>query len=156
MLASQPAVRCPRCSESGCDDSICRRPSLSSYTAFLPSVKNTPTSGTYASLGGTFNTYQAALIPAGYMSYQLSPNLWLGMSLNSPFGLSVGFPETWAGRDYAAGDTSLRTYNVAPSIAYRFNDWISVGVGVQIQYAKAALNHGVSRSFPKFYNCPLW
>lgn len=123
--------------------------SSSSYTAFLPSVKNTPTSGTYASLGGTFNTYQAALIPAGYMSYQLSPNLWLGMSLNSPFGLSVGFPETWAGRDYAAGDTSLRTYNVAPSIAYRFNDWISVGVGVQIQYAKAALNHGVSVFVPQ-------
>lgn len=123
--------------------------SSSSYTAFLPSVKNTPTSGTYASLGGTFNTYQAALIPAGYMSYQLSPNLWLGMSLNSPFGLSVGFPETWAGRDYAAGDTSLRTYNAAPSIAYRFNDWISVGVGVQIQYAKAALNHGVSVFVPQ-------
>jgi long-chain fatty acid transport protein len=118
--------------------------SSSSYTGFLPSVRNTPTSGTYAALGGTENTYQAALIPAGYMSYQLNPNLWLGMSLNSPFGLSVGFPETWAGRDYAAGDTSLRTYNAAPSIAYRINDWISVGAGVQIQYAKASLNHGVS------------
>ena len=33
-------------------------------------------------------------MPAGYLSYQLNPNLWLGMSLNSPFGLSVGFPET--------------------------------------------------------------
>ena len=123
--------------------------SSSSYTGFLPSVTNTPTSGTYAALGGTFNTYQAALIPAGYMSYQLSPNLWLGMSLNSPFGLSVGFPETWAGRDYAAGNTSLRTYNAAPSIAYRINDWISVGAGVQIQYAKASLQHGVSLFIPQ-------
>jgi len=122
--------------------------SASSYSAFLPSVKNTPTAGTYLPFGGTENTYQAALIPAGYMSYQLNQNLWLGMSLNSPFGLSVGFPENWAGRDYAAGNTSLRTYNAAPSLAYRFNDWISVGVGVQIQYAKAALNHGVSVFVP--------
>ena len=129
--------------------------SASSYSAFLPSVKNSPTSGTYAALGGTFNTYQAALIPAGYMSYQLSPNLWLGMSLNSPFGLSVGFPESWAGRDYAAGNTSLRTYNAAPSIAYRINDWISVGAGVQIQYAKAALNHGVSLFVPGVGTFPV-
>ncbi len=122
--------------------------SSSSYTGFYPSVVNTPSSGTYASLGGTINTYQQALIPAGYFSYQFTPNLWLGMSLNSAFGLSVGFPERWAGRDYAAGDTWLHTYNAAPTIAYRVNDWISVGVGVQIQYAKASLNHGVSANIP--------
>jgi long-chain fatty acid transport protein len=129
--------------------------SASSYTAFLPSVKNTPSAGTYLTLGGTENTYQAALIPAGYMSYQLTPNLWLGMSLNAPFGLSVGFPETWAGRDYAAGDTWLRTYNAAPSIAYRVNDWISVGAGVQIEYAKASLNHGVSFIVPGVGTFPV-
>lgn len=128
--------------------------SASSYTGFFPDVKNTPAAGStyfgspFVRQGATDNTYQQALIPAGYMSYQLTPNLWLGMSLNSAFGLSVGFPENWVGRDYAAGDTSLRTYNAAPSIAYRFNDWISVGVGVQIQYAKATLNHGVSALIP--------
>ncbi|HKS85853.1 MAG TPA: outer membrane protein transport protein [Pseudolabrys sp.] len=118
--------------------------SASSYTAFFPNVVNTPTAGTYLGLGGTSNTYDNALIPAGYFSYQLNPSLWLGMSLNSPFGLSTGFPELWAGRDYAAGSTWLRTYNATPSIAYRINDWISVGLGVQIQYAKASLQHGVS------------
>ncbi len=130
--------------------------SASSYTGFYPNVKNTPAAGsTYFGSPGivqgpTNNTYQAALIPAGYFSYQLNPNLWLGMSLNSPFGLSVGFPENWVGRDYAAGDTWLHTYNAAPSIAYRINDWISVGVGVQIQYAKASLNHGVSTANANF------
>lgn len=128
--------------------------SASSYTGFFPNVNNTPAAGStyfgspFARQGSTDNTYQQALIPAGYMSYQLTPNLWLGMSLNSAFGLSVGFPENWVGRDYAAGDTSLRTYNAAPSIAYRINNWISVGVGVQIQYAKASLNHGVSALIP--------
>lgn len=128
--------------------------SASSYTGFFPSVKNNPAAGsTYfgspvpAPLmvqGPTNNTYQQALIPAGYFSYQLTPQLWLGMSLNSPFGLSVGFPPTWVGRDSATNNTWLRTYNAAPSIAYQVNNWISVGVGVQIQYSQAALNHGVS------------
>lgn len=123
----------------------------SSYTGFLPNVTNSPSAGsTYLPLGGTNNTYQDALIPAGYFSYQVNPRLWIGISINSPFGLSVGFPERWAGRDFAAGDTSLRTYNAAPSIAYQINDWISVGVGVQIQYTKASLNHGVSAFSP---NC---
>jgi long-chain fatty acid transport protein len=121
----------------------------SSYTAFLPNVVNTPSAGsTYFPLGGTFNTYQEALIPAGYFSYQVNPNLWIGMSLNSPFGLSVGFPSSWAGRDYATNSTFLRTYNAAPSIAYRINNWISVGVGVQIEYAKAQFNHGVTVFVP--------
>src|ERR1044071_8424845 len=60
----------------------------------------------------------------------------------------VSRSESWAGRDYASGNTYLRTYNAAPSIAYRLNDWISVGVGVQIQYAKASLQHGVSALIP--------
>ena len=33
---------------------------------------------------------------------------------------------------------------LAPSVAYRFNDWISVGIGAQIQYAKATFNRGVT------------
>ncbi len=33
-------------------------------------------------------------------------------------------------------------------MAYRFNDWISVGIGAQIQYAKATLNKGCYNSGP--------
>ncbi len=94
--------------------------------------------------GGTSNTGDAALVPSSYFSYQLNPNLWLGMSVNSPFGLSVHFPDAWAGANYAAGPSSIRSYNATPSIAYRVNDWISVGVGVQIQYASLNFTHGAA------------
>ena len=83
-----------------------------------------------------------ALVPAGYFSYQINPKLWLGMSINSPFGLSVGFPDSWAGRYYAEL-SSLKSYNATPTIAYQINNWISVGAGVQIQYAKADLSSGL-------------
>ena len=123
--------------------------SYSSVSGIIPSASHNPSPGsTYFVLGGTSNTAEQALVPAGYLSYQITPSLWVGLSMNSPFGLSVSFPESWAGRDYAAGDSFLRTYNFTPSVAWRINDWISVGAGVQIQYAKATLNHGLSLSFP--------
>ncbi len=112
-------------------------------SGILPYASNTAGAGsTFLALGGTGDTADDALVPAGYASWQVNPNLWLGFSLNSPFGLSVSFPELWAGRDYAANKTSLKSYNFTPSLAYKINDWISVGAGVQIQYAKATLNRG--------------
>ena len=113
-------------------------------SGIFPYAANTVGAGSVlGALGGTGNTADTALVPSGYFSYQFNPSLWFGLSVNAPFGLSVSFPNSWAGRDYAAGDSHLRTYNVAPSFAYRINDWISVGAGVQIQYADAALSRGV-------------
>lgn len=110
-------------------------------SGIMPYAANTPSpASTLFFLGGTGNTAESAIVPAGYFSYQLTPDFWFGMSLNAPFGLSVSFPTLWAGAPYAAGDSHLRTYNASPSIAYRINNWISVGAGVQIQYADAGLS----------------
>jgi long-chain fatty acid transport protein len=125
-------------------------------TGIFPSSTNNPTGGTlFGLLPGTGNIADDALVPGSYFSYQLNPSLWLGMSVNAPFGLSVGFPDAWAGRDYAANDSHLRTYNAVPSIAYRFSDLISVGVGVQIEYADASLNKGITAAGPAFGNFAL-
>jgi long-chain fatty acid transport protein len=111
--------------------------------AVFPFASHMVSAGTLAALGGAGNSGVSAAVPSAYGTYQISPNVWLGMSFNAPFGLSVTFPNAWAGRGMAAGDSSLKTYNAAPSLAVRINDWISVGVGVQMQYAKATLNSGV-------------
>jgi long-chain fatty acid transport protein len=128
-------------------------------SALFPYASNTPLPGSTlfgtAAGGGTLDTGNDALVANGYFTYQFSPNLWLGMSLNSPFGLSASFPDLWAGRDYAANSSKLVTYNAAPSLAYRFNDWISVGVGAQIQYAKATLNKGATVGPPPFADVAL-
>jgi long-chain fatty acid transport protein len=120
-------------------------------TGIFPYASNTPGAGsTLAAFGGTNNTIDNALVPAGYASWQLNPNMWLGLSLNSPFGLSVSFPDLWAGRDYAANDSSIKTYNATPSFAYRINDWISVGVGVQIQYGDASVSRAITPAASEF------
>ena len=113
----------------------------------IPYAANTPGPGsalTALGFGGTGNTADSALVPSGYFSWQFNPDMWLGLSVNSPFGLSVSFPDLWAGRDYAANNSSLKTYNFTPSFAYRINDMISIGFGVQLQYANTTLNKGIS------------
>jgi len=111
----------------------------------MPSSTNSPTAaGPFLGLGGTGDTATDALVPGAYYTWQFRPDMWLGLSVNSPFGLSVSFPISWAGAEYAAGSSFLKTYNATPSFAWRVNDLISVGVGVQIQYAKADLSHCVT------------
>ena len=117
------------------------------FSGLMPSAKNTPGAGTAApalGLGGTGDTADDAIVPSSYFSWQVRPDLWVGMAVNAPFGLSVNFPINWAGGQYAAGSSYLKTYNFQPMLAYRVNDMISIGVGVQAQYAKADLSHCVT------------
>jgi long-chain fatty acid transport protein len=121
----------------------------SGLSGIFPFAGHTPVAGAFVpALPGTNNVGEAAPVLAGYGSYQLNPNMWLGVSLNTPFGLSENFPDNWAGRNYATNGALLATYNAAPSIAYRINDWISVGVGAQIQYARANFSFGIPLGVP--------
>lgn len=115
------------------------------FTGIFPKANQTPQAGTFPALlplGGVSNSAEMGLVPNGYTTYQMSPNLWLGLSINAPFALSVSFPDAWAGRSYS-GDQSIRSYNATPSIAYRINDWISVGAGIQIQYMNVNFTQGL-------------
>ena len=122
--------------------------SESVLSGILPYSSHTVTSGTFAAFGGADNSGIAALVPASYLSYQVNQQLWLGLSINAPYGLAVRFPDRWAGRNYAES-SKLQTYNATPTIAYHINNMISVGAGVQIQYGKADLAKGIPVSgFP--------
>lgn len=126
-------------------------------TGVFPYAANNPTSGSLVgnpfATGGTGDTGEDALVPSGYVSWQLNPSLWVGVSLNAPYGLTVSFPPGWAGRDYGQ-DSHLKTYTATPSIAYRVNDWLSLGAGVQIQYANASVSRGISGPFPPGFFFP--
>ena len=124
----------------------------SSTTGFIGEAHNYPSGGTLSALPyASDDILKDALIPAMYASMQWRPDLWLGVSVNSPFGLSVTFPDMWPGRNYGLS-TSLKTYNVTPSIAYRFNDWLSVGVGVQVEYGTINQDAGLTPVPPTTLN----
>ena len=49
------------------------------------------------------------------------------------------------GRSRLCGPNAFENNNATPSIAWQINDWISIGAGVQIQYAKATLRRVSAR-----------
>jgi long-chain fatty acid transport protein len=120
-----------------------------SVTPLKPSVKLTPTVPPSAPpLGGTFfdggnggNAWK--VIPAGYASYQFSSSLWLGLGVTAPFGLTTEYDANFGGR-FQTQKVQLVTYDINPSVAWKVNDWMSVGGGVSYQYAQVKLNSSVN------------
>ena len=77
-----------------------------------------------------------AFIPNGYLSWALSKDLYIGVGVGAPFGLKTEYDNPWVG---AAQSVSfeVKTYNVNPSIAYRVNETVSLGLGVNWQRVEA-------------------
>jgi long-chain fatty acid transport protein len=112
-------------------------------SGIFPYFVNRPTSGTLLAFGGTDNIGNSALIPSVSFSWQVHPQLWLGLAVNAPYALTESYPDMWAGRDYAASSSHLKTYDTTASMAYAINEWISIGIGAQFQYADAKLTKGI-------------
>ena len=107
-----------------------------SYIA--PNAKTTDAAGGF---GGSpvADGAESAFVPAAYLLWSLSPDLKLGLGINSPFGLKTEYDPTWAGRFHAV-DSELITINLNPTVAYWLNDVISIGAGLQVQYADITLS----------------
>jgi long-chain fatty acid transport protein len=119
--------------------------------AILPVSKITPTSGTSGALQlsngltDSGDMAQDAVIPASYGSYQVNDSVWLGISINTPYGLVTQNPHNWAGQLF--GRTSkVMSINATPTLAYRINDQFSVAAGVQIMKFKVRLTQATGVS----------
>ncbi|MFD1701914.1 OmpP1/FadL family transporter [Methylopila henanensis] len=83
--------------------------------------------------GNGGNIGQGALLAAGYNAYRLTDRIAVGLSVNTPFGLVTDPRNNWAGQ-YLARSSKVLSVNATPTVGYIVNDWLSVGVGVQVQY----------------------
>jgi long-chain fatty acid transport protein len=86
-----------------------------------------------------------ALIPILYYSHELNEDMWVGIGMGVPFGLATDYERSWAGR-YHAVKTDLATFNINPSAAYKLNDKLSLGAGLNLMYASAELSNAVDYS----------
>ncbi len=82
-------------------------------------------------------------VPNGYLSWQLTPQLWAGIGLTVPFGLKTTYDPNFLGR-FQSQKSQFQTYDINPSVAFKFNDWLSVGGGVSYQYARLSLDRSFS------------
>lgn len=88
-----------------------------------------------------------AFVPNAYVAMRLTPDVHLGVGLNSPFGLKTEYDPDWIGR-YQALESELKTINLNPSIAYKLSETFSVGAGLNIQWIEATLTNRISPLAP--------
>lgn len=69
------------------------------------------------------------LVPFGFWSYSLSKDLRIGVGVSPTFGNETEYNENFAGR-FSGRYTSIHQININPSIAYRLNEKVSLGFGV--------------------------
>lgn len=70
-----------------------------------------------------------AFVPNAYLSHAMTPDLFVGIGLSVPFGLKTEYDEPWLGGAQAIL-FDVKTVNLNPSIAYRINQHLSVGAGL--------------------------
>lgn len=81
-------------------------------------------------------------VPNLFISKRLSDKVTVGLGVSAPFGLATDYDKDWVGR-YHALESDVLTININPSAAYKINDRISVGGGLNIQYIKAKLSSAI-------------
>lgn len=97
-------------------------------------------------LGGTGgDAGDWSYLPNLYVSWALTPQWSVGVGVNVPFGLTTEYDPTWIGR-YQAIKSDLKTVNINPAVAYKINDMISIGAGVNYQSIDAELTRAVNFS----------
>ncbi|MAM33853.1 MAG: outer membrane transport family protein [Micavibrio sp.] len=85
------------------------------------------------------NPYDPTPVPNAYVAYPwMNGKLWTGLGVSAPFGLANEYDDDYFAR-YDSTETELLTINVAPTLAYQALPWLSIGGGVDIQYADAEL-----------------
>lgn len=79
------------------------------------------------------NAGEISYVPNFYLVHQFTEKLAGTLSITSPYGLETDYDGDWVGR-YQALNSDLITVDINPSVAYKVNDWLSVGGGVSLQY----------------------
>jgi long-chain fatty acid transport protein len=87
----------------------------------------------------------SAFVPNGYFSYQLNDQWFVGIGLSVPYGMRTVYPSSWKG-SYTAMDTDIQSVNLNPSVAWKMNDVVSLGFGVDYQLFKATYTTNVNLS----------
>ena len=83
-----------------------------------------------------------AFIPFAYYVQPINDKLSVGLGIFTPFGTATDYGDNFAGAGFA-DETSLKSLEIAPTIAYKINDQLSIGGGIDIVYMEGLLSKAV-------------
>lgn len=121
---------------------------LGASGALLPSTNFDVAPQTTTSGGGGGNAGVFTPIGAFFYVYKLSERFRLGMAVDSNFGLTGNYGKTWVGRYYVTYQ-SIISGTANPSIAYKVNDWLSVGAGASFSIARLKFQSKINNILPR-------
>lgn len=76
--------------------------------------------------------------PHAYLTHQLNERAWFGVGMFSRYGVGTEYNIDWGGRGniYKA---DLMSISIAPNLAYKLTDNLSMGFGIEVLYSAADL-----------------
>ena len=95
--------------------------------------------------GNFHSAHQTWPIPSFYLTHQINDKLWFGFATFTRFGLGVKYPNEWPG-GYNLQSVQLITNSINPSIAYKFNDHLSLAVGVEMMSASMQMRKNLNQN----------
>lgn len=104
------------------------------------SVNMAGVGGTDENTGKTGDIIRDAPVPNFYISRKLDNDIILALSMNAPFGMITKNKDDWAGRRHGTM-SQVKTITATPMVAYKIDDKMSFGAGLQMQYIKARLRN---------------
>lgn len=81
------------------------------------------------------------VVPALYAMAPIG-DFRFGLAINAPFALATDYPDGWVGR-YHGRESEVASTAIAPTLAWRANDWVSLGGGVVAQRVRGTLTNAV-------------
>ena len=79
-----------------------------------------------------------SLVPNLYYAMPITASLWFGLGINVPFGLKTEYDPNWVGNVQGI-KSEMKTVNINPAFAWRLNDKLSLGLGLNAMYIEAEL-----------------
>lgn len=79
------------------------------------------------------------VVPGLYVVAPLGKGLTAGFGISAPWGLVTEYDSGWMGR-YHGTKSSIKTYNLNPSLAWQATKQLSLGFGLNVQRIEAEFN----------------
>lgn len=80
-----------------------------------------------------------------FISHRLDDHVSIGFGSYGDFGLAASYNNDWTGR-YSTQKESIAALSLVPSVAYRFNDQWSLGLGFKAMYGMLDAKTAIDRS----------
>lgn len=82
-------------------------------------------------------------VPNFYYKRDISDAVKLGLGIGAPFGLKTEYDKDWVGR-FQGIKSELKSININPALAFKVNDQLSLGFGINAMWIQAELTSAVN------------